>query len=330
MTRVLSGIQPTGTLHLGNYLGALARWVEDQRTSDSYFTVVDLHGLTIDQDPPTFRNAVYELCAMYLACGIDPEVATVFVQSHVAAHSQLAWVMECTVSFGELSRMTQFKDKSQGKELVRAGLFTYPALMAADILLYQADEVPVGDDQKQHLELARDLAIRFNTRYGEVFRVPSPTIPKVGARILDLTDPTKKMSKSSSSPMGLISLDDDAATIERKIMRAVTDTDGECVYRPDDPSKAGLSNLLEIFGVITDEDPSGIAARYERYGDLKRDLAAALIAHLAPIQERFKSLIDDRGELDRILAVGAHKARSVANDTLSRAYDALGLIPPID
>src|SRR5581483_7312965 len=244
MERVLSGIQPTGAMHLGNYLGAVRFWVEDQHRADAYFCVVDLHALTVEHDPATLRAATLRKAQELLACGLDPDVCTLFVQSHVPAHAELSWLMESTASFGELRRMTQFKDKSDGQEGVRVALFTYPCLMAADILLYRADRVPVGDDQRQHLELARDLAVRFNARYGETFVVPGAAIPRVGARVMDLQEPTAKMSKSRGNPQGRIELFEDPASIARKVRRAVTDAGSEVRYDP--ATKPGVSNLLEL------------------------------------------------------------------------------------
>jgi len=321
--RVFSGIQPSGELTLGTYLGALRRFVADQGDTTSVFCIVDLHALTTRPDPEDLRTRVTATAALYLACGIDPDVSTLFVQSHVAEHSQLAWLMECSVSFGELSRMTQFKEKSDQQKFVSAGLFTYPALMAADILLYDTDRVPVGDDQRQHLELTRDVAERFNSRYGPTFTIPEADIPKVGARIMDLQDPTNKMSKSVDSPQGTVRMLDEPAVIERKFKRAVTDNDAEVRYDP--AGKPGVSNLLEILAVATDADPASLAERYDQYGPLKADTAAAVVELFRPIQARHAELLADPTALSELLAKGADRARAFAEVTLARAQTAVGL-----
>ncbi len=325
MPRVFSGIQPSGELTLGTYLGALRRFVTDQGTSTSYFCIVDLHAITVPQDPAVLRRRTLETAALYLASGLDPDVCTLFVQSHVAEHSELAWLMECTISIGELRRMTQFKEKSDRQAFVSAGLFTYPALMAADILLYDTDRVPVGDDQRQHLELTRDAAERFNSRYGPTFTVPEPDIPKVAARVMDLQEPTRKMSKSIESPQGTVLMLDDPKDIERKFKRAVTDTETEVRYDP--AAKPGVSNLLGILAAATDADPDVLAGRYTQYGPLKTDTAAAVIEALRPVQARYQELMDDPAALTEIVAKGADRARSVAQVTLARARDAVGLLP---
>ncbi len=326
MTRAFSGIQPTGDLHLGNYLGAVRRWVQDQHDIDSVFCVVDLHALTIPKDPEVLRAKTLELAQLLVACGLDPDVCTLFVQSHVPEHSGLAWLMECTASFGELSRMVQFKDKSDRAEFVSAGLFTYPALQAADILLYDTDVVPVGDDQRQHIELARDVATRFNSRVGDdVLVVPEHVIPPVGARIMDLQNPTDKMSKSLDSPQGTILVLDDPKAIEKKIKRAVTDTDNE--VRFDVVAKPGVSNLLSILGAVTGKDPEALADDYDMYGPLKADTAEAVVESLRPVQERFAELVDDPAATTDILRTGAEKARTIASATLERAQRAVGLLP---
>jgi len=324
-TRVFSGIQPTGNVHLGNVLGALVRWVDDQHRADSLYCVVDLHALTIPQDPVELRESTLRMAQILLAIGLDPEVCTLFVQSHVHQHAELAWIMECTASYGELSRMTQFKDKSDRAGFVSGGLFTYPALMAADILLYDTDLVPVGDDQRQHVELARDVAERFNSRYGATFTVPRATFPTAGARVMDLQDPTSKMSKSTEGP-GTVLLLDDPKVIEKKIKRAVTDTDTEVRY--DVAAKPGVSNLLSILGAATGRTPEEAAVGYQQYGPLKADTAAAVIERLSPIQARYRELADDPAETQRLLAVGAAKASELAGATLTRAREALGLLPP--
>ncbi|HEY4375860.1 MAG TPA: tryptophan--tRNA ligase [Acidimicrobiales bacterium] len=325
MTRVFSGIKPTGNVHLGNLLGALSRWAADQH-ADSLYCVVDLHALTVQQDPTELRATSLRLAQILLAVGLDPDVCTLFVQSHVAAHTGLTWLMECTAAYGELARMTQFKDKSSKGEAVSAGLYTYPALMAADILLYDTDEVPVGHDQRQHVELARDLAIRFNSRYGDTFVVPTATLPTAGARVMDLQDPTAKMSKSDDQAPGTILVLEDPATIEKKFKRAVTDNDAEVRFDPE--AKPGVSNLLSILGAATGRTPAEAADGYTQYGPLKADAAAAVIALLEPIQARFKELEADPAETERLLAVGASKARELADPVLHRAQANIGLLPP--
>jgi tryptophanyl-tRNA synthetase len=325
MTRVLSGVQPTGDAHIGSYLGAFQHWATDQHEHDSFYCVVDLHALTREHDPALLRARTLEIAMVLLASGLDPDICTLFVQGHVPQHTELSWLFECTAAMGELRRMTQFKEKSKGQESVRVGLFTYPVLQAADIALYDADRVPVGDDQRQHLELARDITIRFNTRYGDTFVVPEAAIPKSGARIMDLQDPTKKMSKSESSPQGTIDLLEDAKSIERKVKRAVTDTDIEVRYDPK--AKPGVSNLLEILAASAGGDPRVLAEGYANYGSLKADVAAALIEKLRPVQERYRELAGDPAATAGILGKGAAKAESVAAVTLERARAAIGLLP---
>ncbi len=326
--RVLSLVQPTGDVHLGGYLGAFRHWAAEQHAHDAYHGVADLHALTVDHDPAALGAGTLEVATILLAMGLDPDVCTLFVQSHVHEHAELAWLMECTASFGELRRMTQFKEKSGGQESVRAGLLTYPALMAADILLYDTDRVPVGDDQRQHLELTRDLATRFNHRYGQTFVVPEAAVPKVGARVMDLQDPARKMSKSDGSSLGTILVLDDPATIEHKVKRAVTDTGTEVRYDP--VAKPGVSNLLEILGAVTGRPPGEVAAGYAGagYGRLKADVAAAVVELLAPVRERHAELAADPGEVAATLAKGAAKARDVASATLARAKAAIGLLAP--
>lgn len=329
MPRVLSCIQPTGEVHLGNYLGALRNWVGGQHEGQVFHGIVDLHALTVVDTPGVVGRQTLELAAMLFAVGLDPDVATVFVQSHVPEHSQLGWIMECTVSFGELSRMTQFKEKAAKREadFVSAGLFTYPALQAADIVLYDADEVPVGDDQRQHVEITRDIAIRFNHRFGETFTVPKAVHPKAGARVMDLQDPTSKMSKSTSSDAGIIFMLDDDATITRKFKRAVTDSDSVVAY--DRESKPGVANLLDILSAATGESVETLASRYTQYGPLKSDAAEAVVELIAPIRSRFHDLIGDPGELTRLLRIGNDRAREVASRTLDRAHRAIGLMPRV-
>lgn len=327
MTRVLSCIQPTGDVHLGNYLGALRNWVTGQHESDAFHGIVDLHALTITETPDSLGNTTLQLAAMLFAVGLDPDVATVFVQSHVTEHSQLGWMMECTVSFGELSRMTQFKDKSAKREaeFISAGLFTYPALQAADILLYDTNEVPVGEDQRQHIEITRDIAIRFNHRFGDTFVLPKAVTPKSGARVMDLQDPTSKMSKSANTDSGLIYMLDEPAAILKKFKRAVTDSDTEVRY--DRAEKPGVSNLLDILAACTGETPEALASGYTQYGALKMAAGEAVIELLAPIQARYHELMTDRGELQSLLRKGAGKAREVASVTMARAQSAVGMLP---
>ncbi|HEX7135864.1 MAG TPA: tryptophan--tRNA ligase [Iamia sp.] len=324
MTRVFSGIQPTGDVHLGNLLGAILRWADDQHRTDAIHCVVDLHALTVPQDPAELRAATLRLSQVLLAVGLDPEVCTLFVQSHVPEHTGLAWIMECTASFGELSRMTQFKEKGDRAAFVSGGLFTYPALMAADILLYDTDEVPVGDDQRQHVELARDVAERFNGRYGPTFTVPKATFPQAGARVMDLQDPTAKMSKSAATLAGTILFSDEPKAIEKKVKRAVTDTESEVRY--DIAAKPGVSNLLSILGGVTGRTPEQTAEGYTQYGPLKTDTAAAVVALLEPMQARFRELEADPVETQRLLALGADKARQRASATLARAQTSIGLL----
>ena len=325
MPRVLSGIQPSGDVHLGNLLGALRNWVHDQHIADSYHPIVDLHALTVPKDPAELRSNTLKLAMTLIASGLDPDVCTLFVQSHVAEHSNLSWLLECTVSFGELRRMTQFKDKADRADFVSAGLFSYPALMAADILLYDTDWVPVGDDQRQHLEITRDIAVRFNSRYGTTFVIPEAAIPSAGARVMDLQNPTKKMSKSESSPQGTIDILEPLKDIERKVMRAVTDSDSD--VRFDIAEKPGISNLLSILAACTGAEPADLAASYTQYGPLKKDTAAAVVETVRPIQARYAELVSDPAETARLLDKGASKAESVASATLARAYDAIGLLP---
>lgn len=326
MTRVLSCIQPTGDVHLGNYLGALRNWVLGQDKADVFHGIVDLHALTVTETQGVIGTNTLQLAAMLFAVGLNPDVATVFVQSHIAEHSQLGWIMECTVSFGELSRMTQFKDKSAKREaeFVSAGLFTYPALQAADILLYDANEVPVGDDQRQHIEITRDIAIRFNHRFGETFVIPKAVTPASGARVMDLQNPTAKMSKSGDDDSGVIYLLDEPGKIEKKFKRAVTDSDTEVVF--DRERKPGVANLLEILAAATDTTPQKAAENYTRYGDLKTASADAVIAMLAPIQKRYNELLGDKAELMRLIHKGNDRAQAVASATLARAQKSIGFL----
>ncbi len=327
MTRVLSCIQPTGSVHLGNYLGALRNWVAGQHENDVFHGIVDLHALTITEQPGVLGETTLELAAMLFAVGLDPEVATVFVQSHVPEHPQLGWVMECTLSFGELSRMTQFKDKTAKREgnFISAGLFSYPALQAADIVLYDTNEVPVGDDQRQHVEVTRDAAIRFNHRFGDTLVIPEAVTPAAGARVMDLQDPTSKMSKSADSENGCIMMLDDPSAIMKKFKRAVTDSDSEVRY--DVTAKPGVSGLLDILAAATDTTPQAAAEGYTQYGALKVDTGEAVVAMLEPIQARYHELVGDPAELTRLLQIGSGRARTVASATLRRVYDAIGLVP---
>ncbi|MDT4988169.1 MAG: tryptophanyl-tRNA synthetase [Micromonosporaceae bacterium] len=329
--RVLSGIQPTAdSFHLGNYLGAVRNWVAMQDTHDAFYCVVDLHAITAGHDPKLLRQRTRTSVAQLLAVGLDPERCTLFVQSHVSEHARLAWILGCITGFGEASRMVQFKDKSskQGAERASVGLFTYPILQAADILLYQADAVPVGEDQRQHLELTRDLAQRFNTSFGRTFTVPEAYIIANTAKILDLQDPTAKMSKSISSPGGLVDLLEDPARIAKKIRSAVTDTGREVVFDPE--RKPGVSNLLTIYAALSGLSIAELQARYagSGYGDLKSDLAEVLVEFVRPIQERTRAYLDDPLGLDKVLAAGADKARAVASVTLGTASDRIGFLAP--
>jgi tryptophanyl-tRNA synthetase len=323
MKRIFSGAQPTGNIHLGNYLGALRNWVALQHEYESLFCIVNLHAITLPQDPQQLARKTRELARIYLAVGIDPNVSTVFVQSDVAEHAELTWSLNCLARMSELERMTQFKEKARKqRENVGVGLFDYPVLMAADILLYQTDLVPVGEDQKQHLELTRDLAIRFNRDYGETFRVPDPYIPKVGARIMSLSDPARKMSKSDDDPNGCVLLLDDADTIRRKFKRAVTDSGTEIRFAETRPA---INNLLTIYHLITGKDNAAVEAHFagKGYAQLKQDLADVCIEFLQPFQERVEGTSDE--ELNRILKQGAEKARGIASVTLTSVMDRLGL-----
>jgi tryptophanyl-tRNA synthetase len=325
MKKVLSGIQPSGLLTIGNYIGAIRQFVEMQETHECYFMIVDLHAITVPQQPEKLREQTESLAAIYLASGIDPEKATLFVQSHVRAHAVLGWIMTTLTGMGELERMTQFKDKSAGKESVGAGLFVYPSLQAADILLYDADLVPVGEDQKQHLELTRDLAQRFNHRFGETFVVPEPHITEVGKRIMSLIDASKKMSKSDPNPGAFISMLDEPDVIRKKFSRATTDSGREIKYDPQ--NKPEISNLLEIFSIFSKVPIPELEARYEGqgYGAFKKDIAEAVISVLQPIQEKYRD-IRASGELHAILKRGAEKANAVADATLKRAMERMGFV----
>jgi len=326
--RVFSGIQPTGNLHLGNHLGAIRQFVELQARAECLFCVVDLHALTMPQDPAALRAGTLQVAALYLACGIDPRQSTVFVQSHVPAHAELGWLLGCLATTGELGRMTQFKDKSRGQESVSLGLFAYPALMAADILLYRSTAVPVGDDQRQHLELTRDLAQRFNARYGDTFPVPEAFIGQVGARVMSLQDPAEKMSKSAPDPASRIELLDPPDVIRAKFRRAVTDSGRE--VRHDPATKPALSNLLEMFALLSGEPVAALEARYgsSGYGRFKADLAAAAVAQLEPIQARCAQLLAAPDHLESVLGDGARRAAELARPVLAAVRGRLGLLPP--
>jgi tryptophanyl-tRNA synthetase len=329
--RVLSGIQPTAdSFHLGNYLGAVRNWVTMQDTYDAFYCVVDLHAITAGHEPALLRQRTRVSAAQLLASGLDPERCTLFVQSQVPEHAELAWVLGCITGFGEASRMTQFKDKSSrhGADRSSVGLFTYPILQAADILLYLADAVPVGEDQRQHLELTRDLAQRFNTSYGPTFVVPQPYILRETAKIADLQQPTAKMSKSASSPAGVVDLLDAPAKSAKKIRSAVTDTGREIIFDPE--AKPGVSNLLTIYSALTGRSIDDLVGAYagKGYGDLKKDLADVLTDWVRPIQERTRAYLDDPAQLDKLLGIGAQKARAVASETLKTVYDRVGFLAP--
>jgi tryptophanyl-tRNA synthetase len=328
---LLSGMQPSASsLHLGNYLGALTQWVKMQDDFNAYYVIVDLHAITVPQDPKELRANTRRTAAQYIAAGIDPEKSALFVQSHVPAHAQLAWVLNCITGFGEASRMTQYKDKTQkqGADSASVGLFTYPILQAADILLYQPKKVPVGEDQRQHLELTRDLAMRFNSRFGDTFVIPEAEILKETAKIYDLQEPTAKMSKSAADPKGLVNLMDEPNQIAKKIKSAVTDTDG--AIRFDREAKPGVSNLIGIYSAITGESIDSFTARLQGqgYGTLKGEVAEAVVATLEPIRNRAIELLEDPAELDRLLAKGAAKANELAEATLATVYDRLGFVRP--
>ena len=326
---VFSGAQPSGELTLGNYLGALKNWVALQNEYDCVYCIVNQHAITVRQDPQKLRKATLDTLALYLACGIDPKQSTIFVQSHVPAHAELGWALNCYTYFGELSRMTQFKDKSaRHAENINAGLFDYPVLMAADILLYQANLVPVGDDQKQHLELSRDIAMRFNALYGDIFTVPEPFIAKVGARVMSLQDPTKKMSKSDENRNNVIGLLENPKDIEKKIKRAMTDSDEPPVVRYDLKNKAGVSNLLDILTGITGKPIAELEKEFEgkMYGHLKTEVATQVIDMLTELQTKYHQYRDDESYLHSIMQEGAEKARSKAEPTLKKVYDAIGFV----
>jgi tryptophanyl-tRNA synthetase len=331
--RVFSGIQPTGEVHLGNYLGAVRHWVaavdEAESPDQSLYCVVDLHAMTLPYDAAAFAAATRRTVAFLVAAGLDPKRCTLFVQSHVAAHTELTWILNCVATFGELQRMTQFKEKGAGKESVSVGLFDYPVLMAADILAYDTDRVPVGDDQRQHLELARDVAVRFNHRFGETLVVPEATIPPVGARVMDLQQPTAKMSKSADSPQGTLSLLDDPGTLAKRIKSAVTDSDGSVRFDP--ATKPGVSNLLQILAATTDRPVVDVEAEYGGggYGDLKAAVADAVVEFVRPLQARYQAIADDPAEVDRVIADGAARAEALSEPVIDRVRQATGLLPRV-
>ena len=324
--RVFSGIQPTGAKHLGNYIGGFRQYVATQEGNDALFCIVDLHSITVDYDPRDLHDRSLDLAAMLFAVGLDPARSTVFCQSHVTAHAEAAWLLSAVTGFGQLGRMTQFKEKGEGKEFVSSGLFTYPVLMAGDILLYQTDIVPVGDDQRQHIELARDVAERFNSRYGETFKVPRGVFPEVGARIMDLQEPTKKMSTTGGTPQGTVLMLDEPDTIRKKFKTAVTDSGREIAYAPDE--KPGVSNLIEILAVASGRAIDDVASSFDGkgYGDLKGETAEAVVELMRPVQERYAELRADDAELKRLLSIGADKARELSAPTLREMYERMGFV----
>jgi tryptophanyl-tRNA synthetase len=325
--KIFSGIQPTGDKHLGNLIGGFRQYAATQEQGDAFFCLVDLHSITVDYDTDDLRRRTFDLAALLFATGLDAERSTVFAQSHVTAHAEAAWLLSAVTSYGQLGRMTQFKDKGERQEFVSAGLFTYPVLMAGDILLYQTDIVPIGDDQRQHLELARDIAERFNTRFGETFVVPQGVYPEVGARIMDLQEPTKKMSTTGGTEQGTVILMDEPDAIRRKFKTAVTDS-GREVRRAED--KPGITNLIDIMSVATGEAPEAIEARFDGagYGDFKEAVGEAVVALVAPVQERYRELRGDEGELRRLLTIGAEKAREASAPTLAAMYERMGFARP--
>jgi tryptophanyl-tRNA synthetase len=324
--RIFSGIQPTGRKTLGNYSGGFRQYAQTQERGDAFFCIVDLHSITAEYDPQDLRESTLDLAALLFATGLDPERSTVFCQSHVVAHAEAAWLLSAVTSYGQLGRMTQFKEKAEAREFVSAGLFTYPVLMAGDILLYQTDLVPIGDDQRQHLELARDVAERFNYRFGETFRVPDGVFPEVGGRVMDLQEPTKKMSTTLSTEQGAVYMTDEPDVIRKKFRSAVTDSEREVRY--DVEAKAGISNLLEIMSVATGRAIPELEREFGDggYGDFKAAVGEAVVALLAPIQEHYLELRGDERELQRLLAVGAEKARRASEPTLEAMYDRMGFV----
>jgi tryptophanyl-tRNA synthetase len=326
--RIFSGIQPTGAKHLGNYIGAIRNYVATQEQGEAFFCIVDLHSITTEYTPEELRESTLSLAALLFAAGLDPERCTLFVQSHVRAHPEAAWLLGSVTSFGELRRMTQFKDKGEQQEFISAGLFSYPVLQAGDILLYQTDLVPVGEDQRQHLELARNVAERFNSRYGETFRLPDAMIPRVGGRVMDLQEPSKKMSTTGGTPQGTVGVLDPPETILKKFKSAVTDSGTEVRHDPDE--KAGISNLIEILSIMSGEEIPEIEARYDGggYGTFKADVGEAVVAVLDPIRRRYEELRADEPQLSTLLARGAEHAREVAAPTLEQMYERMGFVRP--
>ncbi|HKU58513.1 MAG TPA: tryptophan--tRNA ligase, partial [Gaiellaceae bacterium] len=326
--RVFSGIQATGDKHIGNYIGAMRQYVQTQDEGDAFFCIVDLHSITVEYDPVDLRDKTLDLAALLFAVGLEPDKSTLFLQSQVTAHAEAAWLLSAVTGFGQLGRMTQFKEKGEGKEFVSAGLFTYPVLMAGDILLYQTDVVPVGDDQRQHIELARDVAERFNSRYGETFKVPVGIFPSVGARIMDLQEPSKKMSTTGGTAQGTVLVLDPPDVIRKKLRSAVTDSGSEVKYAPEE--KPGVSNLIEILSVMSNRAIPEVGAAHASsgYGDLKNAVAEAVVEVLEPVQKRYYELRSDEGELRRLLAVGAEKARETAAPTLASMYERMGFVTP--
>ena len=323
--RVFSGIQPTGDKHLGNLIGGFRQYAATQDRGEAFFCIVDLHSITVEYDPDDFRERTLDLAAMLFATGLDPERSTVFAQSHVPAHAEAAWLLGGVTSYGQLGRMTQFKDKSDRHEFISAGLFTYPVLMAGDILLYQTDIVPIGDDQRQHLELTRDVAERFNSRFGQTFTLPQGVYPEVGARIMDLQEPERKMSTTIGTPQGTVKLLDEPDVIRKKFRSAVTDSGSEVRRAPDKP---GVTNLIDILAALTGEEPDAIEARYDGagYGQFKTDVGEAVVEAVAPVQERYRELRADAGELHRLLALGAEKATAASAPTLEAIYERMGFV----
>ncbi len=326
--RIFSGIQPTGAKHVGNYAGGFRQYAQTQEQGEAFFCIVDLHSITVDHDPDELRRSTLDLAAMLFANGLDPERSTIFAQSHVSAHAEAAWLLSAVTSYGQLGRMTQFKEKGEGREFVSAGLFTYPVLMAGDILLYQTDLVPIGDDQRQHLELTRDVAERFNQRYGETFRIPEARFPEIGARIMDLQEPDRKMSTTGGTAQGTLLMADPPDVLRRKIKAAVTDSGRE--VRHDRDAKPGISNLIEIMSVATGESFGDIESRYDGrgYGPFKADVAEAVVQLLDPIRRRYDELRADESELRRLLTVGAEKARAASAPTLAAMYERMGFARP--
>ncbi len=325
--RIFSGIQPTGAKHLGNYAGGFRQYTATQEQGEAFFCIVDLHSIGVEYEPQDLRERTLDLLAILIATGLDPERSTIFAQSHVTAHAEASWLLSSVTSYGQLGRMTQFKDKAEQREFVSSGLFTYPVLMAGDILVYPTDRVPIGDDQRQHLELARDVGERFNTRFGETFKIPEGVYPEVGARIMDLQEPTRKMSTSGGTPQGTVLLLDEPDVIRKKFRSAVTDS-GREVLRGED--KPGVTNLIDILSALTDEPPEAVEARYdgEGYGQFKADVGDAVVEVVAPIQERYHTLRADPAELQRLLARGAEKARKASEPTLEAMYDRMGFVKP--